>query len=136
MKCIGLIIKNDTSTSFWQRYTLFMILKKCNLLVGSHYTMLQKISNCEVKAWLCWNFIILSTLRFYVKSNFGKLKRSKNVIFANFTDSELLNLVNLGHESGSNLLKSNFRTSRIAKIDIFWPLECTQIGFHIKSELW
>ena len=53
-------------------------------------TMLQKLSKCEVKAWLCCNFIILPPpLRFYVKSNFGEFKRSKNVNFGNFRDSEL-----------------------------------------------
>ena len=57
-------------------------------------TMLQRLSKCEVKAWLCWNLIILSPLRFYVKSNFGDFKQSKNVIFCNFRDSELWNLVN------------------------------------------
>ena len=46
-------------------------------------TMLQKLSKCEVKAWLCWNLIILPPLLFWVKSNFGKLKWSKNVIFGN-----------------------------------------------------
>ena len=44
--------------------------------------MLQKLSKCEVKAWLCWNSIILPPLRFYVKSNFGKFKRSNDVILA------------------------------------------------------
>ena len=51
-------------------------------------TMLKKILKCEVKAWLCWKLIILPPLRFYVKSNFGKFKWSKNVIFSNFGDSE------------------------------------------------
>ena len=37
-------------------------------------TMLQKILKCKVKAWFCWNLIILPSLRFYVKSNFGKFK--------------------------------------------------------------
>ena len=46
-------------------------------------TMLQKLSKCEVKAWLCWNLIILLPPRFYVKWNFGKFKKSKNVIFGN-----------------------------------------------------
>ena len=54
-----------------------------------HSTMLQKLSKCEVKAWLCWNVIILPTLQFYVKSNIGGFNRSKSVIFANFIDSEL-----------------------------------------------
>ena len=53
------------------------------------FTMLLNLSKCEVKAWLCWNLIILPTLIFYVKSNFGDFKWSKNVIFGNFRDSEL-----------------------------------------------
>ena len=52
-------------------------------------TMLQRVSKCEVKTWLCWNLILLLPLRFYMKSNFGAFKRSKNVIFGNFRDSEL-----------------------------------------------
>ena len=56
--------------------------------------MLQKLSKCEVKAAGYGNFSNLLQLRFYVKSNFGELKWSKNVIFANFGDSELWNLVN------------------------------------------
>ena len=52
-------------------------------------TMLQKLSKCEVKAWLCWNLIILPQIWFYVKSNYGGFNRSKSVIFANFKDSEL-----------------------------------------------
>ena len=51
-------------------------------------TMLQKLSKCELKAWLCWNLIILPLLRFYVKSKFCEFKWSKNVIFGNFGDSE------------------------------------------------
>ena len=51
-------------------------------------TMLQKLSKCEVKAWLCWKWIILPPLWFYVKSNFGEFKRSKNV---DLTILEVLN---------------------------------------------
>ena len=53
------------------------------------YTMLQKLSKFEVKAARHGQISNLLPLRFYVKSNFGELKRSKNVIFANFRDSEL-----------------------------------------------
>ena len=38
-------------------------------------------------------------------------------------------LVNLGLESCSNLLKSNFRTSKIAKNDVFGPFEITKFDF-------
>ena len=90
---------------------------------GSWYTMLQKLSKCEVKAWLCRSLIILLPLRFNVKWNFGEFKRSKNVIFENLRDSKLWILVHLALESCFNLLKSKFRESKIAKNDIFWPFE-------------
>ena len=96
-------------------------------------TMLQKLSKYEVKAWLCWNLIILLRLRFYVKSNFGEFKWSKNVFLAILETLNLEILVNLGLESCSNLLKSKFRTSKIAKNDIFGPFEFAKIGFHVKS---
>ena len=50
-------------------------------------TMLQKLSKCEVKAWLCWHLIILPPLRSYVKSN-DEFIRSKNVIFRSFRSSQ------------------------------------------------
>ena len=52
------------------------------------YTMLRKLSKCEVKEAWCGNFTICLPLRFYVKSNFGEFKQSKNVIFATFKGSE------------------------------------------------
>ena len=95
------------------------------------FTMLQKVLKCEVKAWLWWNFIILLPLRFffYVKSNFGKLKKSKKVIFGNFRDTETWNLVNLLIESCSILLKSKFRTSYIAKITFSGRLNSPKFDF-------
>ena len=48
--------------------------------------MLQKLSKCSVKAQLCLDLIILPPLQFYMKSNFGEFKRSKNVMFGNFRD--------------------------------------------------
>ena len=101
---------------------------------GSPFTMLQKLSICKVKAWLCQNLIILLPIRFYVKSNFGEFKSSKNVIFGNFRDSELWILENLGLESCWNLLNSNFWTSKIVKIIILGSFEFTKIWFHVKSE--
>ena len=97
-------------------------------------TMLQKLSKCEVKAWLCWDLIILPPLRFYVKSNFGKFKRSKNVIFGNCRASELRNLVNLALDCAQIYQKSKFRSSKIVKNNIFEPFEFTKILFHAKSE--
>ena len=65
-------------------------VSECLLEAHKPYTMLQKLSKCEVKAWLSWNLIILLPLRFYVKSNFGEFIRHKNVVFANFKGSEFL----------------------------------------------
>ena len=74
-------------------------------------TMLQKLSKFEVKAWLCWNLIILLPLRFHVKSHFGKFKRSKNVICSNIRDAGLWILVNLGLEKCKDLPK--FKVQRL-----------------------
>ena len=51
-------------------------------------TMLQKLSKCEVKTAQCGNFTICLPLKYYVKSNFGEFKQSKNVIFGTFRGSE------------------------------------------------
>ena len=99
-------------------------------LVGYQYTMLQKLSKCEVKAaWLYWSLIILLLLQFYVKSNYSDFNWSKNVIFGNFRDSKHWNLVNWGLESWSNLLKSKLRTSKIAKNDILDCLNLLKFSF-------
>ena len=63
-------------------------------------TMLQKFSKCEVKAWLCWNLIILPPLRFWREITFWRIQTVHNV-----KDAELCILVNLGLESCSDLLK-------------------------------
>ena len=97
-------------------------------------TMLQKLSKCEVKNWLCWNLIILLLLRFYVKSNFGEFKRSKNVILANFRGSEFWFWKLWATFKSQIYQKSKFRVSKIAKNDIFEPFEFTKIWFHVKSE--
>ena len=60
-------------------------------------TMLLKLSKYEVKVWLCWNLIMLPPLQFCMKSNFGEIKWSKNVIFGNFRGSEFWFLVNLSN---------------------------------------
>ena len=106
-----------------------------NWLLSSHSPhMLQKLSKCEVKPWLCWNVFMLPPLRFYMKSNFGNFKRSINVNFGNFRDCEFGNLVNLGLESCSNLRKSKFRTFEIVKNDIFGPFDFPKIWFHVISK--
>ena len=85
-------------------------LLKCSLWPWNHITMLQKLSKCVVKAWLCWYLISLPPLRFCVKSHFGESKRSKNVVYGNFRDAELWILLILGLESCSDLLKINIQS--------------------------
>ena len=67
------------------------------------YTMLQKLSKCEVKARLCWNLMIIPLLWFYVKSNFSEFKLSKNVIYGNYRDVEFCFSVNLSNFQVPNL---------------------------------
>ena len=57
-----------------------------NAVLQKQYTIIQKLSKCEIKAWLCSNLIILLPIRFYVKSNFGKFNLSKNVILTIFSN--------------------------------------------------
>ena len=63
-----------------------------------------------------------------------EIQRSKNVICCNFRNSELWILANLWLGSCPNLLKTKFRTSIIAKNDIFGPFKLAKIWFHVKSE--
>ena len=93
-----------------------------NISLHSQCTMLQKLSKCEVKAWLCWNLMILPPLWFYVKSHNGKFKRSKNVIDSNFRNAELLILVNLGLESCSNVLNRKIRNLWSCQKQHFWTV--------------
>ena len=111
---------------------VFLDLAHSKSFKSFRHTMLQKHSKCEVKAA---KFVeILPPLRFYVKSNFGKFKRSKNVIFGNCRASELRNLVNLALDCAQIYQKSKFRSSKIVKNNIFEPFEFTKILFHAKSE--
>ena len=119
MRVTAMVTKNVKETWFVETTIVakdfYRSMYKQNLLNISCYrnycntktlnTMHQKISKCEVQAWLCWNLIILPPLRFCVKSHYGEFKRSKNVIHGNFRDVELWILVNFGLESCSDLLK-------------------------------
>ena len=96
----GLLSKQDfllTLSSSPSSHPLWLLCLKPNQLIWRHdclqsfmlqCTMLQKISKCEVMVWLCWNFIILLPLWFYLKSNFGDFIWPKIVIFDNFKGSE------------------------------------------------
>ena len=54
--------------------------------------------------------------------------------FLEIVETELGILVHFGLESCSNLLKSKFRTSKIAKNDIFGPFEFAKTVIHVKME--
>ena len=73
---------------------------------------------------------ILSEIKFW------RIQTVQNVISGNFRDSELWILVNFWVEICSNLLKSEFKTSKIGINNIFKPFELPKIGFYIKSEWW
>ena len=74
----------------WKGYTKLNDVWTGNLeQTNISHTMLQKLSKCEVKNSWCGYFSNLLLLRFYVKSNFDVIKRSKNAIFANFRSPEL-----------------------------------------------
>ena len=66
-------------------------------------TLFQKLPKCEVRAWLCWNLIILPPLRFSMKSNFDEFEQLKYVIFGNIRGSEFWFFVNLSNFQLPNL---------------------------------
>ena len=96
--------------------------------VANYYTMLQKLSKCEVKAWLCYNLIILPPLRFYVKSNFGEFKRSQDVIWPIL---EVLNFdfITFVQLSAPNLPKFKVQSLRFLKSGNFGDLNYGNIDF-------
>ena len=73
-----------------------------------HITMLQKLSKCEVKAWLCCNLIFLPLLRFYVKSN--RIQRVQVIKF-DFSIFEQLSSPKLPKIQCSESLKCYFWTA-------------------------
>ena len=94
--------------------------------------MLQKLSKCEGKAWLCRNLIIFchSDLTWNQANSNGQ-KISFVAIF------EILNfdLRKFEQLSIPKFTKnSKFRASEIAKNDTFGPIESTKIWYHEKSE--
>ena len=82
-------------------------------------TVLQKLSKCEVKAWLCWNLIVLPPLRFYVKPNFGEYKQSKMAFLA-ILEALTFNFGQFEQFFKSQIYQiSKFRSSIIVKKAIF-----------------
>ena len=82
----------------------------------------------------CPNLVILPPLRFYVKSNFCKFKRSKTSFLAilEVLNFDLSNFEQLSSDKFTKNLK--FKVSKIAKNDNFGPVEFAKTGFHVKSE--
>ena len=122
------------SQIFYVKLLLIISESQSNYQIGNYCTMLQKLSKCEVKAWLCWNLIILPPLRILRVIKFWCIQMVQKCYFWQFRDSELWNLVYLALEHCLNILKSKFRTPNIAKNNIFGPLEYAKIWFHVKSE--
>ena len=57
--------QNDNGWCFPKKRNWFAFVWNDLWVLGT--TMLQKFSKCEVKAWLCWNLMILLPIRFCVK---------------------------------------------------------------------
>ena len=67
-------------------YCTAYTVRVLNVKVSEKYrvTLLQKLSKCEFKAWLCWNSIILLPLRFYVTSKFWWIQMVQKCQFCQF----------------------------------------------------
>ena len=109
------------------------ILSDGKIMKFPHCTMLQKLSKCEVKAWLCLKKILRSLI-FYVKSNFGEFKRSKNVIFGNCRDSQFWFLVNFSIFQEPNLPKFKVLSLYNCQKCHFWTIWIRQNW--ISREIW
>ena len=82
-----------------------MFLKKVWEWIFVQYPLCSRyFQNVKLSLDFVESLILLPPLQFYVKTDFGDFRRSKNVIFCNLMASELWTLVNLGLENCSNLL--------------------------------
>ena len=90
-------------------------------------TMLQKHSKWEVKAWLCWNLTILLPLRFYMKSNFGEFKLSRNVTFGNFRLWRFCILIFSQFEQLSTSKFTKIQSSEYLKLPKMTFLDCLNV---------
>ena len=116
-------------------FNLFTFSEICYVLYFQSYqtTILQKLSKCEVKTWLCWNCIMLLPLRFYAKSNFGELKQSKNVIFGNFGGSEIFVFQFEPWFKSQIYPNSIFRVSEIVKMAILPKMISRKTALQLNS---
>ena len=105
---------------------IHLVLLLAKSLCAIYGTMLQKLSKCKVKAWLCCNLIFLQPLTFYVKSNFGKFKQSKNIIFAII---DILNFEIWDLKATQNYLNQNSEPLKLAKITFLDRLNLPKFDF-------
>ena len=96
-------------------------------------TMLQKLSNYEVKAWLV-EFDHFTATPILHEIQFWQIQTVQICHFCNSRGSEFWFLVNLTIFHVPNLPNSKFWVSKIARNDIFGPFEFVKIGFHVKLE--
>ena len=97
--------------------------------VSPKCTMLQKLSKCEVKAWLYYYLISLMPLRYYVKSNLANSNSQEMSFLA------ILEVLNFEFDKFELFFKSqiyqnsNFRVSKIVKKCNFWDSNFVKIDF-------
>ena len=106
------------------KYNVMHVSYTCSLINIILYCALcsRSFQNVKLKLYFCWYLIILLPLRFYVKSNFGEFKRSKNVIFGNFRGSEFWFLVNLSNFQVPNLPKFKVQSLWNCQKWHFWTI--------------
>ena len=79
------------------------------VLVSLYFTMLQKLSKCEVKAWLL-KFENLTVTQILREIKFRQIQTVQKCNFGNFRDSEFWFLVNLSIFQVPNLPKFKFQS--------------------------
>ena len=108
---------------FWRSWLFSAIWQFSSFQSWQHCTMLQKLSKCKVKAWLCWNLIILPPLDFvqnYILANANGPKLSFTAIWTLLIFTK----------------KSKFRTSKNCQKWRFWTFWLCQNLISHKLEWW
>ena len=85
------------------------------------HTMLQKLSKCEVKAWLCWiwSFTVASILR---EITFWRIQTVQKCHSWQFCRFWILILVNLSHFQVPNLPKFQVQSLKNGQKWHFWTV--------------
>ena len=129
------IISKALASTFWRGLWSKWRTRRYGISVREEKYVIKQLTTCKkrteiAKKWEHWvlcsrNFqnvkIILTTLRFYLKSNLGEFKWSKKDIFGKFWGSEILILVHTYEQFFKFQIyqKSKFRVSNIVKKAIF-----------------